>query len=241
MTAHVLSPHLDDAVLSMGQTIAAMTDDVEIVTVFAGVPEGDVWTRYDQVTGFPDSHRAMLARRAEDRAAIGKLGAHTSVKHWNYFDLQYCRGPREPAEMDNLRLDIATLFEDGPVYAPLGIGHPDHLFVANIAREACPLRIGKTLIGVFQYEELPYRVMNPEQVNDAFAFIAGDGWTVSECPVPIPQGATATITPQGIHGDGPVLAKKDAVAQYRSQFPHGADDPRVWVPERVWNIWKDER
>lgn len=236
MTAHILSPHLDDAVLSMGQTIAAMTDDVEIVTVFAGVPAGDVWTRYDQVTGFPDSHRAMLQRRAEDRAAIGKLGPHTRVKHWDYFDYQYDHLPRE---ITNLRMDIRTLFEDGPVYAPLGIGHPDHRLLGEVAREACPLRIGKTLIGVYVYEELPYRVLHPEEVDAAFVMIGAEGWDVGPSPMPLPQGELARITPNGLHGDGPVVAKKYAVGQYRSQFPHGADDPCVWVPERVWNIWKE--
>ena len=75
----VLSPHLDDAVLSLGASIAdaaATGADVAIVTAFAGDParQGDpsVW---DRRAGFSSSLEAIEARREEDRLACTAIGA----------------------------------------------------------------------------------------------------------------------------------------------------------------------
>jgi LmbE family N-acetylglucosaminyl deacetylase len=73
VTTLVISPHLDDAALSLGGAIAAWArrDPVVIATVYtAGPPLADV----------PRSMRAFAdyeTRRAEDRAAARELGAST--------------------------------------------------------------------------------------------------------------------------------------------------------------------
>jgi LmbE family N-acetylglucosaminyl deacetylase len=110
------------------------------------------------------------------------------------------------------------------VFAPLGIGHPDHELVARLVREACPLTVENDLVGITVYEELPYRVLHPEQVTAAFDRIRAEGWSVGDLPLPL--------------GQGPRWMKEDAIAKYRSQFPNGADDPCLLVPERCWQIWK---
>lgn len=75
----VVSPHLDDAVLSLGATVAgAVRDgaDVRVVTVFAGDPEAEtVASAHDRACGFATAGEAARRRRAEDRDALGVLGA----------------------------------------------------------------------------------------------------------------------------------------------------------------------
>jgi LmbE family N-acetylglucosaminyl deacetylase len=77
----VVSPHLDDAVLSLGAAIARAVrggSSVSVLTVFAGdeastAPVGD-WGRR---CGFSTLGEEYRARREEDRKAVGELGAST--------------------------------------------------------------------------------------------------------------------------------------------------------------------
>ena len=92
-----MSPHLDDAVLSLGGTIGEMTQivRVDVVTMFAYNPEVpglvDPW---DIATGFATSRDAAAARRDEDSAACRVLGANPV---WLPFD-----APMPPPDSDDL-------------------------------------------------------------------------------------------------------------------------------------------
>ena len=90
----LLSPHLDDAVLSCGGLIARWINrgyDVTVLTIFAGDPPPgplspfaqELHSRWDQADG------AVASRRAEDRIACGRLGA--SVAHLAFPDALYRR------------------------------------------------------------------------------------------------------------------------------------------------------
>jgi LmbE family N-acetylglucosaminyl deacetylase len=79
----IVSPHLDDAVLSLGAAIARAVHAgaaVSVVTVFAGDPSStappDGWARR---CGFATAGAAYGARRSEDREALALLGA--SAEH----------------------------------------------------------------------------------------------------------------------------------------------------------------
>lgn len=75
----VVSPHLDDAVLSLGATVAgAVRDgaDVRVLTVFAGDPQADtVASVHDRACGFATAGEAARRRRMEDLGALEVLGA----------------------------------------------------------------------------------------------------------------------------------------------------------------------
>jgi LmbE family N-acetylglucosaminyl deacetylase len=75
----VVSPHLDDAVFSLGGTIATLADagtDVSVLTIFAGDPESDgPPTRWQERSGFASRAQAAHVLRAEDEAACELLGA----------------------------------------------------------------------------------------------------------------------------------------------------------------------
>ena len=204
----VISPHCDDAVLSLGQYLS--TEPATVLTVFAGAPTGGC-TPYDRARGFHQSRRAMSVRRKEDRTACELLGCDTI--QLNFYDQQYGQPSDDEQIVDAIR---ARVKPDELVFVPLGIGHPDHVQVARCARAMFD---STTLI---VYEELPYRVLYPEQVVEALGKIRAEGWTVGDLPYPLPQF--------------PWERKVAAIGAYASQFPSGADDPCLLVPERAWRI-----
>lgn len=216
MRTMVISPHLDDAVLSLGQFLATRPGSV-VVTVLAGVPPADgTVTAYDAEHGFATSAESVEQRQREDAEALRRLDA-TAV-HLPFLDRQYMIHP-EPIE---IIAAIDTLLRARPgigweVYTPLGIGHYDHYLVGDLARAACKVGIDR----VFAYEELPYRVWAPEQVVTSFERIAEQGWAHAALPHPIQQGARAT--------------KIEALSCYASQLdpPY---DPCFLVPERAWHL-----
>lgn len=213
----ILSPHLDDAVLSLGQFMS--TVPCEVITVFAGTPE---WgpraaSAYDRARGFTTSAEAMAMRRSEDAAAVG--GLRGRVRHLEFLDGQYLDGDRRTdSERETVTDVVADLIDPTEhFFAPLGIGHPDHRFVAQCARDACPAGGGLCL-----YEELPYRVLHPEEVFAQLDVVRAEGFEVGAETWPPPLGA------------GDRMRKAKVIGAYRSQFPNGADDPCLLVPERIW-------
>ncbi|PUZ30539.1 N-acetylglucosaminyl deacetylase, LmbE family [Chitinophaga costaii] len=156
----VISPHLDDAVLSCGAQIASWTADghtVFVATVFNMAAE---------------SHAQHYAQRIHDNeTAIALLGA--KAIYLNFMDAPF----RNPAfhnfstillhdQLPATALEVTTTL--GPilqmvvhsvvadaVYFPLAIGgHVDHLIVY-----ACSKQYWKTNTPVYYYEDLPYALV----------------------------------------------------------------------------------
>lgn len=134
----VLSPHLDDAVLSVGATLAANRHpDTEIWTVYTAGPDP---------TAVPKARLALgdyATRKAEDHAAAARLGV--GVRHldrteriWREPQPRSLRalfrggGLGEPSDLPAVRGCVGeALDRDGVVLAPLAIGnHVDHVEVA---------------------------------------------------------------------------------------------------------------
>jgi LmbE family N-acetylglucosaminyl deacetylase len=123
--AVILSPHLDDAVWSCYSLLLG-EPDVVVATVFAGIREGEPgW--WDAQCGITDSAAHVRARRAEDEATVSAIGRRTV--HLDLLDGQYRDRPVPPADI------VAGLTRRVPavrhVYAPGGIGHPDHALVRD--------------------------------------------------------------------------------------------------------------
>ena len=121
----IVSPHLDDAVLSCGGLIARRPG-AHVVTVFAGRPasvDTDVLTEWDRECGFAPGDDVVGLRRIEDEHTCAALGA---VAVWlDFVDGQY----HEPAPLDRVTAALeATVAELAPdeVFVPLGLLHRDH-------------------------------------------------------------------------------------------------------------------
>jgi LmbE family N-acetylglucosaminyl deacetylase len=144
----VVSPHLDDAVLSCGGQLGPETT---AVTVFAGTPPpGTSLPRWDRLTGASDPLGQVLLRRSEDAEALDLLGA--TYRHLDFLDGQYRDGGVDARELAAALRDEVTSDVD-EVWIPAAIGdHPDHV----IAREAGLIVGWQLQISVTMYADLPY-------------------------------------------------------------------------------------
>jgi LmbE family N-acetylglucosaminyl deacetylase len=174
----VISPHLDDAVLSVGQLLGGHPGAI-VITVLAGVPDGDAVTDYDRSCGFASSRQAMHQRRAEDRRALGILGAQPY--HLDFLSRMYGDRADDEAVVCVLAERISALSPTA-VAGPVGIFHPDHEWVARLwpqaARRAAPDAQR------YAYEELPYRVKSRRRAAAAVGALAtGHQATATELPM----------------------------------------------------------
>jgi LmbE family N-acetylglucosaminyl deacetylase len=121
----ILSPHLDDAVWSCF-SLLARGPGVVVATFFAGIPKGPPgW--WDAQCGISDSAAHVRDRRSEDAAVLQSLGV--TALHLDLLDGQYRDVPVPVEEI------VRAVAERTPavnhVYAPAGIGHPDHALVRD--------------------------------------------------------------------------------------------------------------
>lgn len=139
----VISPHLDDAVFSVGEHL---TDGIPttIACPLAGVPDDRAGaTKY----------RTLLAEHADACQALG-----VSRLNGPFLDDVY-----PGCDHQALAAWCADVTESASeVWCPVGIWHRDHITVALFTVRA--LRAARPRPRVVFYEELPYRVLYPELV-----------------------------------------------------------------------------
>lgn len=214
----VVSPHLDDAVFSVGGLIAAHPGSV-VVTVFAGdAPDGTLRTEWDAACGFAHAAEAMSKRRDEDHRALAVLEAKP---HWLPFvDSQYggetAATPRDLAAA--LQEALQPLASD-TVLLPLGLFHADHRRAHDAAIDAVT-HLQRPWLA---YEDALYRGL-PGLLQQRLMELAQAGWQATPARFGAPLGDAAV--------------KARAVARYASQLrafgPQGHDD-LTW-PERCWRL-----
>lgn len=191
--------------------------DCTVATVFAGIPPFDQLTPYDEQSSFASSREAMIARRSEDVRAMRVLGA--DYIHLDHLDSQY-RGLRPRQVRESLERLISGFFPEGErrrVIGPLGQRHPDHECVSNAL-----MGIRKDVeMDLFLYEEIPYRVLWPEEAHDA----------LKRLPMNL---SVSSVEPVNL-GVGSKDLKREAVGCYVSQ-KWSTDLNCVFVPERFWRV-----
>lgn len=204
----VISTHLDDAILSAGQFIAGRGGNVDVLTVFSGIPmRKGLLTPYDKSCGFKNSKDAMVVRRQEDKEACVILGA--SPIHLDYLDSQYT-DKRDRGLIWTEIFNYASDKKYEAVLIPLGLRHPDHEFVSDNLNN-CGLK------NLYVYEDLPARITHPELV-----------WGRLRA---FPNAKLTFI------GDGPIADKVRALWCYRSQIGRGDLNPyNLYVAERFWKV-----
>lgn len=214
MRALIISPHLDDAVLSCGQLMAGRRG-VTVATVFAGVPADPAMsTTFDRDSGFQNAAEAVAARRVEDVAALDVLGARP--EHLNFSDGQYEQYASEDAITKALGR-LAGKVNPSMIVGPVGLAHPDHHTVRR-----CFQRLIRHDVEAWAYEDMPSRVLYPEEVPDALNWWRGMGHK--------PE--------LGFIGTGPPDLKERAVDAYRSQEWALRRHLHCYMaPERFWRMW----
>jgi hypothetical protein len=114
MATVILSPHLDDAVLSCWHLLSG-PDELRVVNVFAGVPSGAAgW--WDEVTGATDAGERVRERRAEDRAALAIAGREAT--NLDLLDAQHRVNGNEPSALEVV---LPHLTADDAVWAPAAL------------------------------------------------------------------------------------------------------------------------
>lgn len=171
----VVSPHLDDAVFSAGQFLAA-NPGTTVLTVFAGSPRAIKRTEWDAKCGFAQSADAIVFRKAEDRRALAAVGAR--AVHLDYLDHQY-RDDSHRRNDPGVDVSIANSLsaqvdESRPnlILGPLGADHPDHEQVRRA------LLLADLDIPIWLYADLPYCALDPKQIKRAKRSVEREGFTL---------------------------------------------------------------
>lgn len=177
-----ISPHLDDAALSVGATLAdfsARGADVEVLTLFAGAPHeplSEVARAFHAKCGLPLDASAVALRRDEDRAAMRELGAR--AHHRELLDAIYRRAPdgqwlcrHDQAMFDAIPLDqdllddvfrqvrhvFAAINPDLALTCAAFGDHIDH----RLTRAAVLHAAISTKAPILLWEDLPYTIGHP--------------------------------------------------------------------------------
>lgn len=152
MVAAILSPHLDDAVLSCWQPLT-QPGEVIVVNVFAGVPATNgalAW--WDELTGANDSAQRVRERVEEDRKALAHAGREPV--NLGFLDEQYRDAEQS---LVPVAAQIEERLEPGVhVYAPAALGdHADHVLV-----RAAALGLRAKGFEVSLYADLPHATLH---------------------------------------------------------------------------------
>lgn len=196
--AAILSPHLDDAVLSCWHLLGSQRE-VTVVNVCTAAPEtGASDAFWDQLSDGHHPVERMRVRRAEDEAALARAGR--SAHYLGFIDFQYT-GLTPP--LGALVQRILGIVPPGTeLHAPAGLGvHPDHLAVRSAGVELEALGFALRF-----YAELPH-ALRP-------------GWLERLARAPAYAGLAAGDLVASRHrlDDAALAAKLRAVGEYRSQL-----------------------
>jgi LmbE family N-acetylglucosaminyl deacetylase len=206
----VVSPHLDDAALSLGGTLASAVRggaDARVVTVFAGDPasEGDA-APWDRGCGFPTAGEAARGRREEDRRACAALGC---TPRWlSFSSVQYVH---EERSTDGVWKELAPELAQADLILVPGFPliHPDHRWLCGLLTG----RLGRDS-RIRYFVEQPYAGGNRPREGTELEIAGPVTWTAPRL------------------GFADRRARGRACRAYRSQFRGRAHLPRrLLLPE----------
>jgi LmbE family N-acetylglucosaminyl deacetylase len=206
----VLSPHLDDAVLS-AWSVLRRPRELQVVNVCSGLPRGDLLSPWDRLTGATDSRTRMLERLREDRVALAR--AERDATSLGFPEAQYRHGP---LERDALCEALERIMDGAAqVWAPAGIGgHDDHVQIRDATLELAAG--GRPELKL--YADLPYAVK-----------YGWPGWVSASADDPhlvveawwqrfLPSGLNLRAAKQVLSA-ADARRKLHALAAYRTQLP----------------------
>jgi LmbE family N-acetylglucosaminyl deacetylase len=221
-TTVILSPHPDDAVLSLWHVLAG-PGDVRVVNVFTGAPPGAGPGWWDELSGAGDPAARAAEREAEDRAALSLAGRE--AVSLGFVDNQYRTVEQELEPL--VEALAAELAPDDLVLAPAALGqHPDHALV-----RAAALALRERGRTVALYADIPHAVADgwPAWVTDGGSPRgAEDGWAASLTGAGLrPTELEPRVRDLDLAEE---RRKRDAVGRYETQL--GALEERFSFPSR---------
>jgi LmbE family N-acetylglucosaminyl deacetylase len=208
----IFSPHLDDAILSMGALCSYLSEQkkkTEVYSIFTQASK--ILTSSIQImlrrAGFEDSENYFEVRRKEDLEAWKALGI-SMVNHLGYTDAAWRteeEGPIYPTnqianvavqdeklikKLENEIEEIVKYKKNYIVFAPLAVGgHADHQILNIAVKNVC-----KNLVF---FADFPYSLTWPE-----------------DKPVPgLDDNLKLSLWGEGLEN------KREAILKYKSQLP----------------------
>ena len=253
MVTAILSPHLDDAVLSCWHLLTE-PHEVMVVNLFAGVPAaGAVTGWWDTSSGSTDSREAVMDRIEEDRGALALAGR--VPLNLEFLDDQYRDAP---AAVDRV-LDVLrdALPRGAQVLAPAALAPlPEHLEISGAGREPHPdhmvaraaaLALRAEGYPVALYADLPHASARgwPDWVtgcsNGRAGALVADAWRRGIAMAGI--GENELVAEVWRLRRDAFKHKVEAVRHYKSQVPtierafgRRLDDPELLGYEVLWRL-----
>src|SRR5271165_6750733 len=149
----LLSPHWDDAVLGCWSVLTSGRE-LQVVNVFAGLPQPGQAGVWEAVSGCADSSERARGRMAEDALALARAGRAALNLPLLDVSLRRRRPELGPAALD--RALVGQLQSASRVYAPAGIGgHVDHVLTRRYGQALANLGMPVEL-----YAEPPYCIFH---------------------------------------------------------------------------------
>lgn len=171
----IISPHLDDGILSCGDYISKMIEEgneVTNITVFTGFPRSkdlsEAAKTYHAACFLSDD--SMKYRKLEDIQACNLLGCkYIHLNHYeclyrknqygkniypNLYDIYHLEEEYDRFYIDKLIFEMSIILKKYDyILAPLGLGnHADHLLLNKVMKTIANIK----KFEVFFYEEIPY-------------------------------------------------------------------------------------
>jgi len=202
---HILSPHYDDACISLGISIAALRKagyDIHLINCFSQSDHAPFSSlsgtkAVSSLRGLEDS----LFREIVGIRRVTNLGLLDAPLRGYAANALFTLGDSstDPAETDRLTKALSTLVPSGLLAVPLGIGHHvDHI----IARDAA-FRLENVSLGC--YEDLPYAARISSNQRATFARR-------------ITHRLGRTLVPGVCRANRAVEFKMQLLSAYKSQF-----------------------
>ncbi len=215
-----ISPHLDDAVLSVGGLLAATPQPI-VVTVFAGYPPAHSGlTEWDASCGFVEGADVVGIRRDEDRRALAHLGGEP---RWlDFLDEQYRDVDPSPDDVAQALLAQLDTLEYDTIAFPLGLDHPDHQRTHEgcaVLLETRPELASQWII----WADIPYRAIHQDQLENRIESLRSKGFHLELITFASDE------------------RKKTAVNEYTTQFGGLAESVNnAWLPEEFYTVTRTQ-
>ena len=192
-TIFIFCPHTDDAIFSLGDYIFD-NNSFTIASAFSGVPTDII------------GYKKHTLLRKEHQEACELIGA--KIINNDLLDDVY-------GKQDEQLLFAwikSTINNFNNIYIPLGIHHPDHIFLSDKLFEIMDLYNKKYFI----YAELPYRILYPELYQERIDKFKSKGKL---------EEVTIKFTKNKIN----------AVEKYKSQIDNNLIEKLI-VEEKLWRL-----
>lgn len=169
---YIISPHLDDAVFSLGGLIAKEAKNTKVITIFAGIPAKPLFKFWDLSCGFKNSTYAMNERIKENYIALENLGVEKeNIINLTFLDNQYRNSfykksiisKKDIAKAILDKIEIKVNNEDIRVYIPISPNHIDHKCITESILEVYKQNNRKKF-SLYLYQDLPYFFTNIKKV-----------------------------------------------------------------------------